>query len=719
MSVFEYFWDRPAGLLIVTCTLPQQVGAAFALVSRDRDGDMPEPVAVVPLRPCSRNMATTFAIPAPKEGELAGDRLEFRLVCEDGRDDDPDLTDQIVLDPSEGDGHLRMDVLNWSVLAAQDGPALDLSLPGDVVPAGQLISRVLASRRDGSRVAPGSLGNGAGNGAAVQISAGWSVPAPLGDDPVPAGAEQVVRLTIRPSAPGMVPMPTVFHVHSLMAGSHVCALIEDPDLKVDPRSCNHAELRMTQQARQVQAEFPRSGAGPHDQDAFPLGLLDRIVISSSPPAEFSHVEEADRPRIVGRDGVAVLAFGHDGTFRSDEGVLLSRMIASVKSHHDSGVVDLVSGLADYGLAVSRTELDAATDVSVVLSAETAREVGARLPMLRPNGVAQFRAAPQFFAAVAGLDRDRFPADVVARLAQAARLDTGGKCALLGRMLLERQIEQDEDSQGGRSETDQNRLSLWLESDRATGLVVLAVALSRRLQDVIRGGIAPDWHEIGLLMTSPPDYLRDLERLVVRMTRAGVIPYDAEGQFITLSGSRQHLRRLRRTRSGLADHLVQMNATLGNVVDLPDNEEALIDMLSDMAGPGDQTPRPLRLWLEEHLRPQLPPDLAMHPKPPILARIVQVMARGLRPYYEHIPKFVAAGFSNPLRSVALPMGMEEMQATGPSPLRVPKEAIEWLMSEMPVPDCVGQWKATLRHEYESRSAGADEAIAQYRPRATKI
>jgi hypothetical protein len=459
VSLFEYFWDRSAGLLIVTCSFPQDISTAFVLVSQERQGDLPEPVAVVPLRLCSRNITNTFAIPAPKEGEPTGMRLEFRLVSEDLHEDDPHMTDQIVLDPVVGDDVLHVEALNWSVLATQDGPALELSLPGDVVPVGQLMSRVLASRRDGSRLAPGSLGNGAGSGADVQLSVGWTAPTPVDDEAVASDAEQVVCLTIRPTNPGQVATPTVFRAHSLMAGSHVCAIIEDPDIKVDPRSCNYTELRLTQQTKLVQAEFPRSGAGTNVDDAFPLGLLDRIVVTSFPPATFSYSEEADRPRKIGREGVAILAFGHDGTFRTDEGVLLSRMLSSIQTQQDFGAIDLVGELAAFDLTVSRAELDAASDISVVLAVETAKTVGTRLPMLRPTGVVHFRTAPQFFAAVAGLNRDRFPADVVARMAQATRMDAVGKCQLLGRMLLERQIEQDEDTHGA---ADQNRLALCVD-----------------------------------------------------------------------------------------------------------------------------------------------------------------------------------------------------------------------------------------------------------------
>lgn len=285
MSVFEYFWHRTAGLFIVACQLAKGVNTALAMVSQTHDDEMPQPLAVVPLTRCARNLATTFAIAAPKADESAGVRL---VVCLVGNDDygdgllEPDL---IVLDAAD---LAQMDLLNWCVLDTSFGPALDLSHPEDNVPANPLISRVLAIGRDGAQVALALSNEGVARAATVRISADWGAPSSEADTPAPAGSDMVVKLKIQPVGQGTHVPPTVFRVHSLMAGSHVCAVLNDPELPIDPRFCNHVEIRMTQQSPTVLAEFPKIGARAGGDDAFRLGLLDRIVVTSPPGAVPPH-----------------------------------------------------------------------------------------------------------------------------------------------------------------------------------------------------------------------------------------------------------------------------------------------------------------------------------------------------------------------------------------------------------------------------------------------
>lgn len=200
------------------------------------------------------------------------------------------------------------------------------------------------------------------------------------------------------------------------------------------------------------------------------------------------------------------------------------------------------------------------------------------------------------------------------------------------------------------------------------------------------------------MSSPPEYLRDLERLQTQLTRAGIAPFEAQSQFTSLSGSRNQMRKLQRLWSEVTACTTRMSELVGGGAGLPNTDDELVSMLADLAGVSDQTPKPLGDWLDYALRPLLPESLSRQAGSKVLGRIVPAMAASLRSHYDHVAKFVAAGFTSPLKSGVMANGfVEERQPFIGLP---PPESVEWLKARGEVPTCITEWRAGLLCQYEA-------------------
>lgn len=642
MVVFHYFWDRAAGLLIVSCALPEGVKSALVVVSRSKFGDLAAPLAAVPVQVCERLIKSTFAVPAPSDDEDSVETYEFVLVCDGTPPVNVSLSDSIILDSQTAVQFPDCDAVNWSIHDGSSGPVLSLSLPGDNVEKDGLLSRVLVSRRDGERLAPGSLGNGAGEGAAVLVQTDWKDPATSG------GRGHVVELFLTPILEAHVGVaPTALRVHSLMAGGHVRDLIEKPGHVIDVEQCNFAQLRLDNTILEATAEFPKIGVAPGDPSAFPLGLMDRIVITSQPPAQFWLLETADVQRQIGSDGVAVLFMDPNGRFRPDEGALLRRMIDTVNQNKYRDDFDLFDALSHYGLSVSRADVAKVADVSVLVVAEVRARLSGLPPALRPSGVVQFCTAPQFFGCLAADVYRRLSAESLASLQGSARPTVEERCGTLGRLLVESQFDMD-----GENDPDDfaegSRLRLWVASGKGEGLLLLAVALSERLQNFVEYGISPEWHEIGILATQEPTNLNEYQRHLNLLTKANVLAFTPDLQFNSLSGCKTALVRMRRLTTKVVAFLRKLDAEFGRNANLPAAEEDVLDIVANVRIASDGSLLPMQSQLEDILWPRLPFEIEDAAKEAFLRRISRLFLPGFRQQHQNVGGFGAAAHSSTQR-----------------------------------------------------------------------
>lgn len=701
MMVFAYFWDKSAELLIVTCELPDNVDSALVLVSRSSIGSLPEPVAVVPVERCNRQIAPSFAIRVAQDDLQPDDVYEFSMLCERSVGPDVQLTDKVQFDGSASEDFAGTRIANWSVHGTADGPAITLSHPGDPVTASTLLSPVLASRFDGDRLMPGILGDGTGTGATIEIQTDWVLPAPQEGAHRRQDQDQVVQMTLRPRTErGEGVTPTFIRTYSLMAAHHVCGLLEGTQTEIDLATCNKAEMQLGAHTKEAKAFFPLKGVPTGDVRAFPLGLNDRIIVATQPPAKLQLRVSHDRAIDIGKDGVAVLVHCYDGSFKADNGALLNTVAAGaqIAKVRDDSV--FVSHMNDCGLSVSLRDLDGNSVLSVLLAAETKARVGKVSPRLTPHNMAMFRQAPQFYACLAAQDPGTLRGDMVNRLLRSVELDTAERCGLLGRLILDRDLREENARFAETGSRPRERLALWLQSDKAEGMTALAVALSPRLQELIQAGVSLEWWEIEPENDLMERDVGQLERLLDQLTRAKVIANDATSQFFSLSDTDSAIKTLRGKLRDALNFLRAKAATYGVTDDKLGSDDAALRLLIEMRDAADPALIQLRAVIEKH-------DLqrtAGYPEG-FLRRVSLFLAPGLRAHFAHVQSFVAAGFSAP--ETLETQGIQGAHMAEPQhPFRgphkpVPEASVAWVLSDDPAPEVVQEWRAELRRHYQSR------------------
>ena len=692
MSAFHFFWDKPAGLLNAACVMSPGDREAFVLVTR-RSGPVSEPLAVVAVQHCPKNLASTFAIPVP-EGESSQTVYEFRLVTPFATVRDPSASlVRICLDGASEQAPEIAQQVAWTVRDGVEGPKLEFNWLADDISSHGLLSPIRVSGRDGNVVYPQHVVEDAGPNRTIQVSTNWALPAPVteADGAIVQSNEPVVHMALEPTGAGAA-RETEFKAFSLMVGNHVLPMLTDKDFRIDFKDCNYHLIRLGAGSAATKVEFPKPG-----DEGFPLGYMDRIVIVTTPPARLEHIE-GERSHPFGRSGIGILSYGRDGFFFPDDGALLEQILTKWMRANVDRTADFIRALTFHKMTAKRTDLNRVSEISILVASSSGHRISNWISALSPMNVGEFSLRPQFYANLAALSGETLAPDALARLASAQSMDCRDSHDLFGRLLLERTIEAEADSRVAA------RLRLWMDETDTSGYMILAVAMSSHLQRAIASGVSPAWADIEHLCVENLATLTRLGSLLTDLTAAEIVPFDYASQFCSFSDVRLRISNLEQLREAAFDlHKVVQLRLLD--ADLPDTEreEFMAEVADQRAGMPIRRYRTQVASVERSVRNFAVELKLLGQRTGSTKRIASLVCRKITDHMAHIQSFIDVGFSDPTGSPEPVSSFEMMDAqTGfERHDNLPDAAVEWLMAKSYVPPIVAPWKSQLRREFESR------------------
>ncbi|MEM9756792.1 MAG: hypothetical protein AAF914_12395, partial [Pseudomonadota bacterium] len=461
----------------------------------------------------------------------------------------------------------------------------------------------------------------------------------------------------------------------------------------------------------------------HAPEAGPgLDYLDRLVVTTTPPAAFRF----GQPR-VGRvaaeaSGTLVLALGATGRLYEDTGRLQGML-----SQTSGGKIDdtaFVQQMKAGGRYVDPRDLGHASELAAFFYSDVVLGIkdrfGAAAAQLLPHTMQEFRETPNVLHLLAAAPRMEHPTELTREFARGlGMLDEQAKAGHLARALLRDDVAHD------RGAPRNARLTLWADDRLAAGRGwdIVPVALHGRVRAGVAAGLDFNAADLGAVI----DYLSrpntaqlvdEMGDLADRLTKLGVLRQSLEAQFVDLSGIAERVEMLREISDDLARfaETAERHLALGQA-----GGYQALPLIDEIAAFADAEMRPARHrivqvfadWLRDLGFDSVAPAEFVHPE-----QASQCLARfffdRIAPEVEMIDGIVRCGYADPLpaaeeRVVPLaarsgaPRGVPGLAGGDGAPgYHVPldQQQLAWLYAEGDgAPGLIAQWRRTLRDSYE--------------------
>lgn len=424
----------------------------------------------------------------------------------------PVRPDIITLDPNLATESAER--LLWLVEEEQGEVAIRILDEGKKAPLGT-ISQIYESPRIGQVIGPAVSASGEGVGGALRVRM-----FPIVDDPGVVDIEIV--------AEDDQPLPETDVVfYTMSARNHVLPSLHGAPLDLPTL---HNRQAVTLGARQnTLREYVFHVPSEDGLRPKHLAYIDRIAISTSPPCRFTFERTEDQSQPAGRDGAMMLVNGFKDFAHVDEGVALDVFIGAQPQRTRVINRDLVRAFGDVGKQSLRpSDLSMATEITAAVYAETVHLVfespnGAKAPLLLPEDISQYLAAPSYFGLLAVLPGGELAPTALRKLSAAVSQGNERQClAVLCESTLRDLVR------------NEPNVKLWFDVAQSTDAVYLA-ALTPFYDEVWRilaAGIDPAGVDVGQIASIAVmldlDGMRDKLR---KLAAADVLPANAECRFI--------------------------------------------------------------------------------------------------------------------------------------------------------------------------------------------
>ena len=466
MSIFRYYWERSAGLLVVACQPATIRSGVIAVQVKDLETN--SNLGIFPFREVEGGNIAVVGVPVLDEDEAVALRISGIW---DGTSPPGNLNDQIELYFGNPDGGHEQSDLIWGIALGAAGPEL-LSLDSSAQITPNFIGTKQKTPKEGATIFPSVSTATVNHDNKLRMDC-------IFDD---SGPKFTLRFSARSSSEAA--FATTLSVGILPARTDALALIEGRNSTLSGYIKKEIELLPGQESVEIVIPFKDRGGTTHQTN---LDFLDRIIIQTNPPAEIEFVYSPNDPVLLDPAGAGVLAFGGRERMVPDSGDLTKIFAPSVQPRLS---FDPTSQLPLIQNFVRRADRKKYNEIVCFLYAQCRLRIESSFQIaggnLSPLTVDEFLLKPAFYWALGAIDPNILDARAQQVVAANVRSDAPEDAvAVLAKTMV---------SSVGISK---DIISEWESQSHPDTWTKIFVANFQKLRSALAGGIVPGPGEISV------------------------------------------------------------------------------------------------------------------------------------------------------------------------------------------------------------------------------
>lgn len=702
MSFCEYLWDDRANCLLIWVIDPDPIDVVT--VEWLNNGEYQTIGVGVPGSPASGGF-DIMAVGLPETAGVDPVILTVTGVSSQSDAANPqasDLTERITLDAEAVFANAERK--HWTVEATEAGPAIVINDASEKV-SENTISAIIASLRYGQTIGPAEDSTGEGKGGNLRLRV------------IHTGDVEEPCVEVEVFAAEGIPFPeTTVDFCTLSATDHVLPALNNGELDLETCSNRASSVLGSHPSQSRRHVFEVPGQEGNQQ---PLSYLDRVVITTSPPAALTLERSATQSQTAGRSGCMVLVNGQGDYPYVDNGALVDIVLAAQPARSAIGNVDIIRAYGEVGKPMQTSDLEFANEITAATYSEISHAISRRHPTnaaeLSPIGIDQFLGAPSYFGVLSALPPERLSMSAPRRL--SAAVSAGKEIDVIG--VLTSIVLQNE-------ARAQPRLSLWIDKlkDHMAYRAAITPFYPAPL-NVVTAGIDPEG--IGLRQVGIIAETLDLSKrrqTLDALTAADVLPLSYEHQFISA------------LRDDLEDHIEALSDIVTEVVGFCQSAFDISGLAGDIefeprdllalgtikppesGGPENLSKDRAHHWIKADLKSKLGETTISSFKLSVSGLIDRIAGKlyfDNRPDFERISKIVRDfHLTDPIQLeadnvVKLDTSKLHAFAEGPAPFVMSPghDVIAWLSNLEGDPSLIAGWKTELLKQVENLGLPKDK------------